>query len=80
MKKNRKTRSEKISADMRIKNISPDTRTSHVSVPSSTNLSISQSALPANQYTFVRSDLQKTIIITSAIVIAELVLFFVMKP
>ncbi len=37
-------------------------------------------ALSNSHYSFVPSDLQKTALITSAIVIAELVLFFVMKP
>lgn len=75
MKKKRKTRSEKIHSEYKNK--------SNANTESSTLLDFSlpkkSSVSETITYSHVRSDLQKTVLITSAIVVAELVLFFVMS-
>lgn len=76
MKKKRKTRSEKYQSHMRS---APSLKTSDAS-STTTHRHETVHAVSSSHYSFVPSDLQKTALITSAIVIAELVLFFVMKP
>jgi len=75
MKKKRKTRSEKIHSEYKNK--------ANANAESSTLLDFSlpkkSSVSETITYSHVRSDLQKTVLITSAIVLAELVLFFVMS-
>jgi hypothetical protein len=89
MAKKRKTRSQKYSADLRhqVHSQSP-TPLSTISLndigikPSEvTRKTISPSSQPhLEEYTYVKHDLRKTSLITGAIILVELVLFFVVKP
>jgi BRCT domain type II-containing protein len=75
MKKKRKTRSEKIHSEYknRINTNAESSTLLDFSLPKKSSVS------ETITYSHVRSDLQKTVLITSAIVVAELVLFFVMS-
>jgi len=86
MAKKRKTRQQKIISDLRHQNLSPRaTQSPQISLtqinkftPAATKQQISSGkTLPLNEYAFVRHDLKRTSFITGAIVLAELVLFFV---
>jgi len=89
MAKKRKTRSQKLTSDTRHQNTSPSFPSSQsISLQDlgiqtqkiSPSLPVQPSTLSMNsEYTYVRHDLQKTTLITGAIILVELVLFFVVK-
>lgn len=89
MAKKRKTRSQKLASDSRHQNLSqslsPTQEISLVDIGIKTKTSPSVStASPVHhsiekEYGYVLHDLKKTSLITSAIILVELVLFFVVK-
>jgi len=85
MAKKRKTRSQKIAADLRQQKLSsPPPTYSTVSLsdiglrPQPITKPLSHSSI-SQEYQFVKHDLIKTSTITGAIILVELVLFFVVK-
>lgn len=87
MAKKRKTRSQKISSDLRQKDLSSKASPEHslplTSAPTTSNdlpiPSTNSRHAVSSEYKFVSHDLIKTSSITGAIIIAELVLFFLVK-
>lgn len=89
MSKKKKTRQQKIQADKRRQNMSiinthqlrNDNSTILSSSPSFPLSPISSETLQKNivDYTFVRHDLVRTILVTSAIILAEFLLFYFLK-
>jgi hypothetical protein len=89
MSKKKKTRLQKIKTDKRRQNISKENinhlRDNNSSIllssPSFVLSPISYEKLPKNiiDYTFVKHDLVRTIVVTLAIILAEFLLFFFIK-
>lgn len=86
MAKKRKTREQKLKSDLRHQSLpkrsallSSPTATPTLNQPVTKQSTLAPTHGALNEYQFVEHDLKKTSTITGAIVIAELVIFFLMR-
>jgi len=89
MAKKRKTRSQKLASEFRHQNLPPSISPTQqisledIGIKPKKSLTVSPSQPSTHsiekEYSYVHHDLKKTSLITSAIILVELVLFFVVK-